>query len=295
MSITLLDDSYTNPNITSPSTSTTSPLIETYSTMNPTVFSGMLALCITLDPNDEYRAQKAAESIRKMGFNRIEFVPGVDGKKIPENDLKKLLTTRAYSELKNGRYVHEALSSVGAVGCYLAHLQCWSRIADGKDGGNVAIFEDDFELKNDTKSELKKAFKDAIKHRYDILRLSFHKNKDVGRDVEHLTKNIDKVKRTEGATAYIITPLGAAKLLRGAMPIEMQVDHYMDAASQKSNIRHYTLKNSIFDNRDKASQIKHSRIKLYHDGFSVNTLRRHTGCLILFIVLIIVFIVLIRR
>ena len=62
--------------------------------------------------------------------------------------------------MKNGRYVHEALSGVGSVGCYMAHYNLWKLCVE--QNKEIAVFEDDFELLDDNRIEIiQKSYREA--------------------------------------------------------------------------------------------------------------------------------------
>lgn len=246
----------------------------------------MLALCITLDSKNKKRAKKAYKSIKKLGFKNIEMVPGVKGENIPDIELKRLLTPRAYHELKNGRYVHEGISGKGSIGCFLAHFQCWSRVSDGGDGNFVAIFEDDFEVKPELIGYFKKAMKDAIKNNFEILRLSHRRNKEIPQEINNITDNISKINRGESLAAYIITPEGAKKLMKRTFPICCQVDHYIDMLSSNEKIKQYSLNKDIFKDNKKESNINHSDILTYKGTLSFSMIKKHWIFIILVLILI---------
>jgi len=82
------------------------------------------ALCISMDDKDNGKTWLSAKvRIEEAGFSAFHF-PGVDGKKLTDVQLQKLLTIPAYSKLihTNQRSSAEELPSLGAVGCYLAHV-----------------------------------------------------------------------------------------------------------------------------------------------------------------------------
>jgi len=241
----------------------------------------ILALCITLDPSSKERALRAKKEISKLGFKKFAFAPGVKGKNIPDDDLRDLLTSRAYYELKNGRYVHEALSSVGAVGCYLAHLQCWSRGTEQ----TVAIFEDDFVSTPNAKEDVEKAYNDAASRGFDILRLAYNKNPDIKVELKKVSENLNKMSRSECAAAYIVSPHGASILLEKALPIEMHVDHFIDITASNNGLNQYFVKHSLYTDPRVESIVDHSKIEMYQDGLSKNTAKRHTKCLIVIFII----------
>jgi GR25 family glycosyltransferase involved in LPS biosynthesis len=243
----------------------------------------VLALCITLDPTNEERAVRAKREIAKLGFRKFAFVPGVNGKNIPDEDLRSMLSSRAYYELKNGRYVHEAMSGPGAVGCFLAHYQCWSRGTEE----TVAIFEDDFVSTPNAKEDLERAYQDALSRGFDILRLAYRKNSDMKMEIEKVSDNLNRVKRSECAAAYIVTPEAASVLLEKAFPLTLQCDHYLDMISDNETLNQYFVKHSFFSDPKVKSLLDHSKLEMYTDGFSRNTIRRHKSCVFIVVLVII--------
>lgn len=246
------------------------------------------AVCITLDRNNPDRAGRAIAEIRNLGFKEVDYYPGVDGRKMPDDELKSLLTPRAYYELENGRYVHEALSSKGAVGCYLAHTNAWESCLDS--GEPLAIFEDDFVATSDAKSNIPNVLKEAQEYGFDILRLQHRKNPDYGEQLYdipgyNLIANVD---RTEGGAAYIITPKAAKKLLSTHLPIGLQVDGYMDMGSHHHGLKNIASKENFFEDPALESEIGHNSIEMYQDGFNRNTYHRHTKCIFVLSMFIIV-------
>lgn len=185
---------------------------------------------------------------------------GVDGHSLSKRQLRELLSPRAYYELKHGRYVHEGLSSPGAIGCYLAHVKAWKRVM--KENIPMAIFEDDFVAKDGSKEILLKVYQNLPP--FDILRLQHRSNPDINEILEPKGDLLVKVNRTEGLTAYILTPLAAKKLLATAFPINCQVDHYLDFSSYYHGLSSLSLKESLFDDPQVRSIIQHNSIKKYN-------------------------------
>lgn len=221
----------------------------------------MKALCITLDPGNELRATRALREIKKLGFD-VNPIKGVDGSKLTSSQIKQLLSPRAFYELQNGRYVHEALSSPGAIGCYLAHVRAWKHVV--KENTIYAIFEDDFVAKKNAKENLVLGLKDLEKISFDICRLQHRSNPDIGEEIFPIPgTTLVKVKRTEGLTAYIITPEAAKKLLSRAFPIDSQVDHYLDFSSYHHGLRNLALKEDTYADPQVPSLIQHNNLIQY--------------------------------
>lgn len=249
--------------------------------------SHIRAVCITLNPEDPDRAQRALSEIKKLGFREVGFFDGVDGRKIPNEELKKLVTPRAYFELKNGRYVHEALSGVGSVGCYLAHTNAWKESL--RSGEPLAIFEDDFVAKPGTKETMTEALREASARGYDVLRFQHRRNSDYGDRTENVpdSNHLVKVLRAEGLCAYIMTPKAAKALLTSAFPLDAQVDHYLDMGCHHHNLQNLATAEDVFDDPQLRSHVDHNSLEMYGDGFNHLTYRRHQKCVWVMILVLI--------
>ncbi len=254
------------------------------------MLSEINAVCITLDKRNKKRAQRALSEIRKLGFKNPRFFDGVDGRKISDVTLKSIMSPRAYFELKKGRYVHEALSGVGSIGCYLAHVNAWKACL--KSGNVLAIFEDDFVAKSGSKEKMEIALKEASSRGFDILRFQHRRNPDYGEYLEDIdSKVLMSVLRTEGATAYIITPKAAKLLLSKSFPINAQVDHYIDLGCFYFNLSNLTTIDDLFDDPQLKSRVNHNSLKMYHDNFNGNTYLRHKYCILMLVLALVLAIV----
>jgi len=248
----------------------------------------LTAVCITLDPESPERSQRALREIQSLGIKDVKFFPGVDGKIMDDDDLKKVLTPRAYYELKNGRYVHEGISGKGSVGCYLAHTNAWKKCL--KERRDLVIFEDDFCAHPDSEIELMNSLKEAKRYGFDILRLNHRRNPDYKVEYQNIPGYdlIINMKRTEGTTAYIMTPHAAEKLLSSAFPIDMQLDSYVDMGSFYHNLKHISTKKDFFNDQHSSSINDHNSLETYENGINLHTYRRHKFCICVFIMTIII-------
>jgi len=251
-------------------------------------FCDIQAVCITLNPRNPDRAQRAVSEIQKLGFRNVSFFEGVRGDTLSDDELKNLMTPRAYFELKNGRYVHEALSGVGSVGCYLAHTNAWKKCLFN--GEPLAIFEDDFVAKPNSREIIEKAFKEACSRDFDVLRLQHRSNPDYGEILIPLNSDvIVGVLRTEGTCAYIITPRAANILLERAFPLDMQIDHYVDMGCFYHNLKNYATASDLFEDTQIKSLVDHNSIDIYQEKFNNATYRRHYKCIWIMIFILVVF------
>ncbi len=251
------------------------------------MLSEIRAVCLTIDRRNNKRAQRALSEIKKLGFKDPTFFDGVDGRKLSDSQLKDLMTPRAYFELKEGRYVHEAPSGVGSVGCYLAHTNAWKTcLASGEP---LAIFEDDFVAKPGSKEKMEVSLREAMDRGFDVLRFQHRRNPDYGEYLEDInSKNLIAVLRTEGTTAYIMTPEAAKKLLSKAFPIDAQVDHYLDLGCYYFDLKNLSTIDDLFDDPQLKSHVVHNSLKIYNDGFNGNTYLRHKYCILIMLALVLI-------
>lgn len=188
---------------------------------------------ITLDPTCETRAVRTFERMMSLGFKNIQFLQGIRGKDLFDEDVKRLLSLRAYFEFKNGRCVHEGISGLGSIGCYLSHMSAWKRCVEA--GRPLVVVEDDLITTKNAQTLLPKVYRDAVLHNYGLLRLGYSDvvyNNDSKQVSEYLTTHDHS--RT-GTMFYIITPAAAAIALNSALPIEMHVDWYLSRLSYRNS------------------------------------------------------------
>lgn len=227
-----------------------------------TGYNNLQCLCITLDPTNELRALRAKREAESLGL-KCEFIEGVDVRKESLESLKKYLTVRSYYELKNGRYVHEALSSKGAIGCYLAHMKCWKACVSSN--VETVIVEDDFRCTDHAKEIFQQSYTDAKRIGYDILRLSITPFSEVPDSAIHRVPGTCLYTSyfCRATVIYVITPVCAKKFLEHCIPIELHVDFFVNFICDTLQLRHYCSENIFKDEGDIQSVIKHNHLKEY--------------------------------
>lgn len=233
------------------------------------MLAGTPAFLITLDRKNERRALNTYAKVHSMGFTDITFVDAVDGRKI--NDISSLTTLRAQYELKNGRYVHEAISCKGAIGCYLSHIEVWKKCV--KLNRTIVVFEDDFvpidpSGDSNPSETLLRSIHDAIDKDYDILRFAYYTfdgGSDSGSGTVEITPYLSTIKNVHGTGAYFITPRGAKKLLSRALPINTHVDHYISMVANLGHVREYFTPYSLHQESGEESTLSHTQLKRYPD------------------------------
>lgn len=237
------------------------------------------AVIITLDPTNKDRYLRAKEVILGLGFRTVKPLKAVDGRKLPDEALRNIMSLRAYNEMKYGRLVHEAISAPGAIGCALSHIKAWE-IAQNSDRP-LAVFEDDFDtgLSRDKCQEvIQGALEDAQKHDFDILRLGHSVNDECRLNIpdREVTSRIKIIPRLQGGIAYIITPRGASRLLSRALPIEMHVDYYMSFMNTAGLVREFASEN-VFRDPNSTSVISHIPLRKSPECQSANKMAMIMG------------------
>ena len=61
--------------------------------------------------------------LRGYGFDGVERWPAVDARKLGRGDLQRLVKVDAIAPIWENRRTEHHQLSIGAVGCYLSHLQ----------------------------------------------------------------------------------------------------------------------------------------------------------------------------
>ena len=214
----------------------------------------MDAYCITLDRTNPTRALATMREIERLGF-KGQFVDGVNIKGQPLSKFKDLVSTRAYRELLEGRQVHEALSGLGSLGCYLAHLNLWKLCASSD--RPIAIFEDDAQFDRDAPQRLQSLLKEAEKYKFDILRLIYVP----WSETVQVSPLLRRINLGQSASAYILQPKAARVLVEHALPAELQLDLYMDFCGLKYGLNQYYPNRPFHRPQTLPSTIGHSQVK----------------------------------
>lgn len=183
-----------------------------------------------------------------------------DVRELSRDDIRQLVTVRSAYELDHGRYVEEALSSQGAVGCALSHYLIWRALSERpEDGAGIIVFEDDAKLLAPyTSTDSLLAF---VEPDDEFLLLSSNTfwptiNRVAG------TRRQWAGNKVSGTRGYFIRPALARALLDGgAWPINMQVDYYVrNYAYAHSGREMYTI-SGVVGMSTTLSCLGHSKVR----------------------------------
>lgn len=193
-------------------------------------------LVINLDRNsnrllsfmDSYRSSDMPPEVQ------VERLSALDGNTV---DWSSYLAPEALEQLirteKSGfREGHPDLTA-GAVGCYLSHVDAWTKIAQGKAGYGL-VFEDDAALAPDTWKRFTEARRQAPSG-WDILLLGYEGE---GRPVSSSVWIMSRFLRLH---AYAISTEAAKRLCGAVMPIRQQIDWELNQQAKKGVVTVYAV------------------------------------------------------
>jgi glycosyl transferase family 25 len=175
------------------------------------------------------RRQNAEKELRDHGAS-WEILDAVDGLKLhntpPEYNEKKVLSLLGFP------------LTLSEIGCFLSHREAWLRCIEKN--STVLILEDDFVLS----SNIHEAISFLLKNHelWDIARLQA-----LSDSIHTVKKETDQFKIVEndsdplGATAYLIKPSSAKKLIIYSNEIFEPLDHFLEH-SKKHGLRMLAIK-----------------------------------------------------
>ena len=168
--------------------------------------------------------------LTENNFKNINHFKAINGRELDSLELlnNNIITTRSYTDLIYGRNEHSGIPSKGAIGCTLSHMELWKMCID-KNLPFIIIVEDDLIFKkpisNKDMSNIKQSL---IKQNGGFISTVYIYNN---------SKEISKKTRYFfGAHFYIISNSCARKLYNQVLPIDMQVDHYMQNLNMRNII-----------------------------------------------------------
>jgi GR25 family glycosyltransferase involved in LPS biosynthesis len=172
-----------------------------------------------------------------------KIIDAINGNELDKEYINTIIGTEAKKTLNDFykyniiRKYHYELSSYGAIGCYLTHINVWTEIIKSNKQ-NALIFEDDAKVSNINYFDLNKRLR-LLPDDWDIYLLinpDFCYLKEPLKD----NRNLFKVKRFFLLHAYIININGCKKIIENGklFPINQQIDHHLSelALINKLNI-----------------------------------------------------------
>jgi len=164
------------------------------------------------------------------------------------------LSLRAKAEFQAGRRTTEGIPSKGAIGCSLSHILIW-RLFLTTDKPYCLVLEDDVKV---NKAALEAEVGSILKTDFDVgmIGYSVPLGLPLSRRPDNSIITWPQGQCFYGSHAYVLTRRGAEILLKDALPIQMQIDFYIQAVSTFSKLRVYSGQTRIRQNKDFISDIE---------------------------------------
>ena len=201
---------------------------------------------INLKKNTD-RKKNVIDLFNKLGgiFNNYVFYEAIIGNELSESQIYEVMSVNSLYTLYKKYKNHSDIRTKGGIGCYLSHYNIWVDVIKNN-YKNVLVFEDDIYCDYDYDKIL--SYINNVPQDYDIAFLGYvfltlNKEKCEINNYWNLTNSL----RLMGTQSYLLSNSGAIKLSKKALPIEMQVDSYINyICNVNPNIKRYISKKNLF-------------------------------------------------
>jgi glycosyl transferase family 25 len=238
--------------------------------------------------NLEKRPDRLAQTLKNLNNKNYYDIKRFNAFEIKSIDeAKKYVTPESmYPIIKKQRTAHNQLS-IGAVGCFLSHLEIYKMLANSNDD-YVLIFEDDTLPSLDI-DELQSRLNDAPTD-WDIFLIGgIYKKK------EYYNDNIYDVKRFILLHSYLISKKCAKKIIDNALPMNQQIDWWLSDLATNGKIKIYGLIDSrwkqnplINDTNIQTPMLILEKFNNYNNNNNIN-IKKNIYNLILGLILFLIF------
>lgn len=170
--------------------------------------------------------------LNKQEFYPTRF-PAVNGKLLSNDEIINIVDSSAMESVINGYRTRHYELSLGAIGCYLSHVNIWKKLLDeNQKQQRLYIFEDDT-VPTFSKTQVDEYIKE-LPSDWDILLFGgiYHKSIPV-------SKNIAKIHEFYCLHGYVVNNKNIHTLLNNAFPISKQIDHWLSDLCKKNMINIY--------------------------------------------------------
>jgi glycosyl transferase family 25 len=186
--------------------------------------------------NKDTRVDNIAKQQQKMPDTPIKIMNAVNGNEMTEEEFRKLYENGIISKDVYDNAVNNKMGK-GVVGCYLSHR----KIYEMKHSANTkytVIFEDDFEIRDDFKSELLRILEniDNKSIDFDYLHLT-NLNENHG---QHIVDNIyymDNSTNLYGTQGYLINNANMDRILEYTKFMDRPIDNQIQDQGKLGNLR----------------------------------------------------------
>lgn len=168
------------------------------------------------------------------GYTNLKKYKAVEGNRIPKDSLYNIVSNEAIDPIIKGYRTEHHELSIGAVGCYLSHINVWELGNEINNYNYVIIFEDDtYPILNS--DELQVILND-LPQDWDLCILGGTYNRN-----NIINNNFCKINRFFGLYAYIINKKCINYLLKNAFPVKQQIDSWLSDLSIQNKINIYGM------------------------------------------------------
>lgn len=205
------------------------------------------------------------KNLSSVGIGNIQRYLAVDTSDVQVlKNAYPLLTEQAWKEANSPFRTNHAQLSIGAIGCYLSHVNLWKQLVnENNETEYYLIFEDDIRALKNLKLDLKTFLERFPVRDFDIIALGnlvytpygekqnkiqnlYETSVAKDKDDNDKKKSYIRVARFFGLHAYIISKEGAKKFLSRCFPIQMQIDSYISNIIVPLDIKAYVTIPSVF-------------------------------------------------
>ena len=180
------------------------------------------------------RYDKTIKALEEYGYDNIIRFPAVDGKSLSPEYVKKIVVPEALEPVYEEKRTEHHQLSIGAIGCYLSHINLWSlMIKEHLD--YILIFEDD--TKPNKTYEYLTSCIEELPDDWDIFTgggLYTTENK--------INDKICKISSFYCTHVYFIrNTQRIRKILEVSLPMSKQIDSWMSDLQTEGNLNIYGL------------------------------------------------------
>lgn len=200
---------------------------------------------INLDHRQD-RLKLTSKLLSDKGFTRIVRYPAVYGKKLSDEELKKIITPHAIDTIKNNYRKDHYELTYGAVGCSLSHINLWKNFINNSKNDIIMVFEDDTLPQFDINT-FYNYFKYAPSD-WDIILLGGLYNNPT-----EINKYFTKISSFYQTHAYVIHKKAIPKLLQRVFPLEKQLDSWLSDLAKENYINIYGITENKWDQNQEIS------------------------------------------
>lgn len=172
--------------------------------------------------------------LNNYGYTNLERFKAIEGNRIPKNELTRIVSHEAMEPVINGYRTEHHHLSIGAIGCYLSHINVWELGNETNHSEYIIIFEDDT-YPTLTSKQLQEKLID-LPPDWDIALFGGIYYTD-----QKVNETWCKIDRFYCLHAYMINKKCINYLLKNTFPIKQQIDSWLSDLSHDSKINVYGL------------------------------------------------------